>query len=265
MVFFDLSRQILIESREDDPRLVRFIDSQLAPFPSIPAPPDARPTDVVLAPSLDDAGPILEEQREANDGWTTATDGRRLFVLADNRRCAIPDAFDEGPARFEHDPGFPLWRIFRSAVRPAMQVGLAASGRGVAMHAATVTIDGGAVVVAGWSESGKTETALGLMEGGASFLSDKWTLIGADAQASAFPISVGIRRWVLRDLPTLRSSLTGSARLQFTAARLASLALDPIASLPARTRSRDLLADTARRAMALGDRAAFGMAEIRAA
>jgi hypothetical protein len=265
MVFFDLSRQILIESREDDPRLIRFLEGQLAPFPPTPAPPDARPPDVVIAPSIEEAGPIVEEQREANDGVTSATDGRRLFVLADDRRCAIPDALDEGPARFDHDPGFPLWRIFRSAVRPAMQVGLSASGRGVAVHAASVTIDGGAVVVAGWSESGKTETALGLMEGGAAFLSDKWTLIGADAQASAFPISVGIRRWVLHDLPTLRSSLTGAARIQFTAARLASLALDPVAGMPARTRSRDVLADVARRAIALGDRAAFGMAEIRAA
>jgi hypothetical protein len=224
-----------------------------------------RPPDIVLAPSLGDAGPITEEQGPADDDLTSATDGRRLFVLAGNRRCSIPDAFDPGTLRFDHDPGFPLWRIFRSAVRPAMQIGFAASGQGVAVHAASVTIDGGAIVVAGWSESGKTETALGLMERGAAFLSDKWTLVGADGEASAFPISVGIRRWVLRYLPTLQSSLTRRARLQFTGAGLASLALRPVAGMPARSRSRGFLADGARRIVVLGDRAAFEVAELRAA
>lgn len=265
MPFFDLSRRIMIESLEEDEQLVRYIRGQLAPFQPTSKPGGARPPDVVLAPFIRDAGPIVEEQRPADDGLTTATDGRRLFVLSDDRRCSIPDALDAGPVHFDHDPGFPLWRIFRTAVRPAMQVGLAASGRGVAVHAASVTVDGGAIVIGGWSESGKTETALGLMERGASFLSDKWTLVGADAQASAFPISVGIRRWALRYLPTLKSSVSRSARVQFTAAGLASLALEPVAGLPARSRSAGFLADGARRAIAIGDRAAFEIAELRTA
>lgn len=265
MPFFDLSRQIVIESQEADPRLVSYLAGQFAPFEPISEPPDGRPADVVLAPSIDDDQPIVEEQRAADDRLTTATDARRLFVLADDLRCSIPDALEPGPVRFDHDPGFPLWRIFRSAVRPAMHVGLAAAGRGVAIHAASVTIDGGAIVVAGWSESGKTETALGLMERGASFLSDKWTLVGTDAQASAFPISVGIRRWVLSYLPTLNASLTRSARVQFGVARLAAPVLDRVAGLPARSRSRGLIADGAGQAMALGDRAAFEIDELRAA
>ena len=265
MPFFDLSGRILIESLEADPRLVDYLGGQLAPFQTIVEPHDGRPPDVVLAPSIDDDHPIVEEQRAADDRLTTTTDGRRLFVLADDLRCSIPDALEPGPVRFDHDPGFPLWRIFRSAVRPAMHVGLAAAGQGVAVHAASVTIDGGAIVVAGWSESGKTETALGLMERGASFLSDKWTLVGADSQASAFPISVGIRRWVLAYLPTLRSSLTRSARVQFTAARFAAPILDRVAGMPARSRSRGFIADGAAQAAAIGDRAAFEIDELRAA
>ena len=265
MPFFDLSRRIVIESLEADPRLVDYLGGQLAPFQPIAEPHDDRPPDVVLAPSIDDDHPIVEEQRAADDRLTTATDGRRLFVLADDLRCSIPDALEPGPVRFDHDPGFPLWRIFRSAVRPAMHVGLAAAGRGVAVHAASVTVDGGAIVVAGWSESGKTETVLGLMERGASFLTDKWTLVGADARASAFPISVGIRRWVLSYLPTLQATLTRSARVQFTAARLAAPVLDRVAGMPARSRSRGFIRDGARQAMAIGDRAAFEIDELRAA
>jgi hypothetical protein len=265
MPFFDLSGRLILESLEDDERIDRYVRGQMAPFQPSAEPSGSRPADVVLTPSIDDAGQILEEQGPANDDLTTGTDGRRLYVLSKGRRCSIPDALDEGPIRFDHDPGFPLWRVFRTAVRPAMQVALAASGRGVAVHAATVTLDGGAIVVAGWSESGKTETALGLMERGASFLSDKWTLLGSDGFASAFPISIGIRRWVLRYLPTLRSSLTRPARAQFAAAGLVSLVLEPVAGRSARSRTSGFVADGARRAMAIGDRAAFEVAELRTA
>ena len=264
---FDLSGRLVLRSDDDDQRIVRFIRRQMVPFQPTAEPPPtgSRSADVVLAPSIDDAGPILEQQGPANDDLTTGTDGRRLFVLSDGRRCSIPDALEEGPIRFDYDPGFTLWRVFRTAVRPASQVAFAASGRGVAVHAATVTIDGGAIVVAGWSETGKTETALGLMELGASFLSDKWTLLGPDATASAFPISVGIRRWALRYLPTLRSSLTRSARVQFRAAGVASLALEPVANRSSGSRTAGMVADGARRVLAIGDRAAFEVDELRTA
>jgi hypothetical protein len=265
MPFFDLSGRLALQSLDDDERIVRYVRGQMAPFEPSAEPPGSRTADVVLAPAIHETGPILEEQRAADDDLTTGTDGRRLYVLSKGRGCSIPDALDEGPIRFDYDPGFPLWRVFRTAVRPAMQVSLAASGRGVAVHAATVTLDGGAIVVAGWSESGKTETALGLMERGASFLSDKWTLLGSDGLASAFPISVGVRRWVLQYLPTLRSSLTRAARLQFTAAGLASLALEPVAGRSAPSRTAGFVSDGARRAMAIGDRAAFEIDELRTA
>jgi hypothetical protein len=265
MPFFDLSGRLLVQSLEEDERSVRYVRGQMAPFKATAEPPESRSADVVLAPWIGDAAAILEEQRPADDDLTTGTDGRSLFVLSRGRRCSIPDALEPRPLRFDHDLGFPLWRVFRTAVRPAMQVALAASGRAVAVHAATVTLDEGAIVVAGWSESGKTETALGLMERGASFLSDKWTLLGVDREASAFPISVGIRRWVVRYLPTLRSSLTRSARIQFTAAGVASLALEPVARRPAGSRRAGFLADGARRVTAIGDRAAFEVAELRAA
>jgi hypothetical protein len=264
-MLFDLSGRLVVQTHDDDERVLRYIRGQMAPFaPTVDGSANRR-ADVVIGPSIEDAGPILEEQRPANDDLTTGTEGRRLFVLADGRRCSIPDALEDSPVRFDYDPGFPLWRVFRTAVRPAMHVAMAASGRAVAVHAAAVTLDGSAIVVAGWSESGKTEAALGLMERGASFLSDKWTLLGPDALASAFPISVGVRRWVLEYLPTLRSSLTRAARVQFGVAGLASVALEPVAGRPSRSRTAGFVADGARRAMAIGDRAAFEVAELREA
>ncbi len=250
---------------DDDDRVLRYVRKQMAPFEPVVVGTDAPTADVVLARTTPDGSAIREQQGPANDDLTTATDGQRVFVLVGGQRCSIPDALSGAPASFDYDPGFPLWRLFRSAIRPAMQVSAAVSGRAVAVHAATVTMDGRAIVVAGWSESGKTETALGLMEAGAHFLSDKWTLLDPAAAASAFPISVGVRRWVLDYLPTLRSSLTRGARAQFALARLASVGLDPVAARSAKARGPAFLADGARRVQELGDRSAFEVAELRAA
>jgi hypothetical protein len=73
-------------------------------------------------------------------------------------------------------------------------------------------------VIAGWSETGKTETALALVEKGAVFLSDKWTLVFGDGSLACFPITIGVRRWLLRYAPTLRQRLPRAARLQFAGA-----------------------------------------------
>jgi hypothetical protein len=108
-------------------------------------------------------------------------------------------------------------------VRPALQIALHARGA-VAVHSAAVSVGGRGVLVAGWSESGKTETALALVEGGASFVSDKWTVIGDDGTAAAFPISVGVRGWVLPHLPRLRAALGAAPRARFAATRIARTA-----------------------------------------
>jgi len=263
-MYVDLAGRAGIHLATPDERVERYLRGQLAPFE--PTEPTAGTVpDVVLAAAADPLGDTCELQGPADDDLLTGTDGERLLVAWDGRRCTIPDAVAGRPARFDYEPGFPIWRVFRAAVRPALQVAMAAEGRAAAVHAAAVTIGDGAIVVAGWSESGKTETALGLMEAGASFLSDKWTPLGPDGIASPFPISVGIRRWVLEYLPTLRAALTRSARTQFIAARAASIVLRPASRRVAPSRSAAILADSARKVTALGDRAAFEVAELREA
>lgn len=263
-MYVDLAGRAAIHLATPDESVERYLRGQLAPFePTEPA--AGTVPDVVLAAAADPLGPIRELQGPADDELLAGTDGERLLVAWDGRRCAIPDVVAGRPARFDYEPGFPAWRIFRSCVRPAVQIAMAAEGRAAAVHAATVTLGDTAIVVAGWSESGKTETALGLMEAGASFLSDKWTPLGPDGIASPFPISVGIRRWVLEYLPTLRAALTRSARTQFVAARAASIVLRPASRRAAPSRSMALLTDSARKVTALGDRAAFEVAELREA
>ena len=79
---FDLSGRLVLRSDDDDERIARFIRGQMAPFEPTaePPPPGSRSAEVVLASSIDDAGPIIEEQGPANDDLTTGSDGRRLFV-----------------------------------------------------------------------------------------------------------------------------------------------------------------------------------------
>jgi hypothetical protein len=97
----------------------------------------------------------------------------------------------------------------------------------VAIHGAAVEVAGRALIVAGWSESGKTETALALAEAGATFLSDKWTVVAEDVTAAAFPIGVGVRGWTLAHLPRLRARLTGGERARLMAAAAGHAALRP--------------------------------------
>jgi hypothetical protein len=89
------------------------------------------------------------------------------------------------------------------------------------VHGATVEGEGGGLLVCGWSESGKTETALALAEVGARFISDKWTIIDTAGRLHAFPVSVGIRDWVLDYLPRMRAHLRVSQRSRLRAARTA--------------------------------------------
>ena len=133
------------------------------------------------------------------------------------------------------------------------------------MHAASVEIGDGAVLIAGWSESGKTETALALLETGARFQSDKWTVVSAEGTAAAFPIDVGVRGWALRYLPTLRAALPASARRQLRATRLATTIAGGFLGRAPKGRVGQAMVAAVRRALALGDRAPVSPSQLRAA
>jgi hypothetical protein len=240
-------------------RVAEYVRDQMDPYVPDASRGDA-PAVVLEANEPDAARRFVDVQNPATDGVVTASDGSRLSILYRGRACTIPDAVRDDPARFIHEPGFPIWRIFGLAVRPALQLA-ALRRQAVAVHSASVEVDGGGVMVAGWSETGKTETALAFAEEGARFLSDKWTVLGSDGRLSAFPIRVGVRRWVLRYLPRLRSSLPPGARAQLAVAGLMS-----VLSRPARPeRVGDTTAEAIERVSALADRASLTLTEVRSA
>jgi hypothetical protein len=134
----------------------------------------------------------------------------------------------------------------------------------VVVHASAVSIDGRAILVGGWSESGKTEIALALAEAGAEFISDKWTIVRADGTVCPFPASVGIRRWVLPYLPRLRARLPRLARVQIVGAAAASLASRPIRRSSGNALLREAGA-LSTRLVAMADRVALSLDQVRAA
>jgi hypothetical protein len=254
---FDLSARTSLACDAEDTRLAEFLATRMDPF--VPVTADRAAAGVVLERAHPQSRPFVDVQNAARDGTVTASDGERFYIVADGRACTVPGSLTDRSLRFAYEPGFPFGRIFARLVRPALHLSLH-GGDAVAVHAATADVDGRAVLVAGWSESGKTETALALMETGGRFLSDKWTILGTDGEASAFPIDVGVRRWVLPYLPRLRAGLPRAARARLGLAGVAAALSRPVRDRPRPGHAGSL----AGRAVALADRAALTPSQVHA-
>jgi hypothetical protein len=263
VTLYDLSGRVRLAVSSGDERVQASVARQLDPFPALELVPGVLP-DVVLDFDRDPAAAWTDVQNPARDGMTTATDGRGLSVLAGGCACSLLPTTDGGPLVLRCSSDFPVGPLFRRLVRPALQT-VAVGKDTVAVHSAAVEIDGRAVLVAGWSESGKTETALALMEAGARWISDKWTFLGGDGAASAFPVNVGVRRWVLPHLPRLADALPRGARAQLTVAAGAALVTSPLRRGSSRGGRVGAAAALAERATGLADRAALSPSAVRAA
>lgn len=259
---FEIGGCLTLDLVGPDERVEAFVRSQLDPCTPSAA---VRTPDVVLETiDTQETRRFADVQNPAGDGIVTASDGVGFYEVDGNLACRLPNSLTEEPARFAADRGFPLWRIFGPLVRPALQI-RALDRDAAVVHGASTVVDGAGVVVAGWSETGKTETALALMESGATFLSDKWTVVRPDGTIAVFPISVGVRRWVLRYLPRLRSSLPAAARGQFAVAGLISAVARPLRRIPARARVAGLAQTALERATMMADRAALSPTQVRKA
>jgi hypothetical protein len=260
---FDLAGFVRLVVDPDAPRLFEAVRSHMDPYRphADGSATDGAGVSVRLAALPHGAAPLAELQLRAGDGLVTGWDGKRLFAIAGRRRASIPNSFDDEQAEYLVEEGFPLGRLFRQAIRTGLQL-RALAGSAVALHGAAVDTDDGAVLVCGWSESGKTETALALAEDGRRFLSDKWTLIDpARQRAAAFPISVGVRRGVVRYLPRLRAALPASARARLAIGAAAEFVTAPVRSARG-AGARGFVADGAERAVALVERAALSASAV---
>ena len=166
---FELSARAALALAGADESVVQKVAREMDPY--VAAEADGAHADVVLEAARERGRPPLTElMNPAGDALVTAFDGSNHYLLDGSHACLLPHLGVERPFRLVYDRGFPISRMFRSVVRPALQI--AALDHGAAtVHASAVELVGNALLVAGWSESGKTETALAFVEQGARFLS----------------------------------------------------------------------------------------------
>lgn len=257
---WDLAGRLTVGLDGLDARQRRAVAEQLDPF----EPTADLAADVTLsAMPLVSSAHLRELQRPAKDGRTTArsADGELLVRCADGW-VSVPAPEDAALVRLE--VGASPTACWADVVRPALHMALHRR-TAVAVHASAVEVDGAAVLVAGWSESGKTEVGLALVERGARFLSDKWTVIAPDREASAFPVHVGVRGWALPALPTLRHTMPRAARTQLAAARALDVSTRAARSRSGGGRVTTLAAQALTRLVELGDRAGVSPSALRRA
>jgi hypothetical protein len=245
---------------EAEPGITRGIERAFTPY--LPHVESASGIGVLIRP-VTDVPAFRDIENAAGDGLVTAYDGERAYVLRGRQACVVPDPVRECPAVFAYTARFPVLDLVRSYIRPAVALAALANDA-VVVHASAVAINGRAILVGGWSESGKTEIALALAEAGAEFISDKWTIVRADGTVCPFPASVGIRRWVLPYLPKLRAKLPRLASAQIVGAAAASFASRPIRRPSGNAFLREAGA-LSTKLVAMADRVALSVDQVRAA
>lgn len=249
-------------------RLVVEIDDELG-FAAVreldPCPPAGcdGPPDIAigLRPRADPPA-VVQRAGDGGDGWVSALTADGLHLMRGRGACVVAGAPGEPGLHVGADSGLPAWALMREVVRPLLQLGLPACGAGT-VHAAAVARPGVGVLIAGWSESGKTEVALALAERGWGVLADKWTVLDANARMSPFPVRAGVRRWVLEYLPILRAALPRSARWRLGISGAAVRGLERAAGRvgsPLASGGLDLLL----RAGTQGERLSLTLSELRA-
>src|SRR6266480_4771940 len=254
---FEIAGTVRLALMGADERTERVVCRELDPY----GPIDGRGDPDLTLEAMPDLPAPIDLQNPAADALVTATDGNHLQLLVGGRSCTVPRLALQGPFQLGYERGFPLAHIFGSVVRPTIQLALE-DHNAVAVHSAGVEYDGSGIVVGGWSESGKTEAALALMELGARFVSDKWTVVGADSSISPFPISVGVRRWALRYLPRLRRSLPTIARAQLAVAGLAAAVTAPARARQSENRVLEVVRAAVDKGVALADRASVRPSDL---
>jgi len=88
-------------------------------------------------------------------------------------------------------------------------VNLTALAKGfVPVHASAFSYNGTGVLVTGWTKGGKTETLLGFMANGATYIGDEWVYVRADRdEMYGLPQPITLWDWHLDDLPDFRAGL----------------------------------------------------------
>lgn len=99
-------------------------------------------------------------------------------------------------------------------------VNLTALGNGaLPLHAAAFVFEGTGVLATGWSKGGKTETLLGFMARGATYIGDEWVYLRTDGRMYGIPEPIRVWDWHVSELAAFRSRLGLAQRARLRALR----------------------------------------------
>jgi len=220
---YDINGLLGLRLRGPTDALARAAARQFDPLRPAPL---SRDPDVVISHFDGSSGRFAGHRLgDAGDGQHCVFDDTRLALV--HRGSVISVPFDAVGSMCEvrctSDSG--MRRLLIDYVRPALQLSLLPKGA-LALHSAAASYNGKGLLFAGWAESGKTEAMLGFLQAGASFVSDKWTIVAGDGSSVySFPTPITVRDWMIDLIPGLRSRLTRTGLLRARAAAAAASVL----------------------------------------
>jgi hypothetical protein len=222
---------LALHAVDSSPALSQALRRELGdPVPTEPG--SSAPLEITAAPEA--RLTFKESSGDAGDGRVVGRRGDRVVV------SAASGWFSVGPGQhgitIEAARWTRAWSLVRGVVRPLLQRSRLPDGT-VVVHASAVRVGDLGVLVGGWSESGKTEISLALAERDARFVGDKWTIVfpadfelppaslspeRSGSTIAAYPMSVGIREWVVPFLPRLAATIGAGSRARLAAGRVAA-------------------------------------------
>lgn len=164
--------------------------------------------------------PRLEPERFRHLGFKQKgfTDDA-FFLFEDSpqkKRMMIPFDRVGGPCEIVCENGI---RSF-SLLMPMLSMTALAKGF-VTLHASAVTYRGTGILMAGWSECGKTTAMLGLASKAAEFIGDEWVLLDGDGRKMyGLPAEIELSFSQMESLPHTRRAVSGSWRWLFEGVRI---------------------------------------------
>ncbi len=161
---------VRVDLRSDDPVVIDTVDASYGTFRAGSAPGGATST-----------VPVEVRVGHSAGRWRVEAPGRDARDVPTPEIAAI-DALD--------------------ALVDSIQRGLHASGS-ITVHASTIQVGVGVLLIAAPSGSGKTTLALGLADRGHRVLSDELAVLGHDATVRAYPRALHVRPDTLRLIPRL--------------------------------------------------------------
>ncbi|MEE8385009.1 MAG: hypothetical protein V3S01_03755 [Dehalococcoidia bacterium] len=259
-VDYDIHGLLGLRALSPPPALAREIARQMDPLR--PTALTAAP-DISLTPFHDDSGAKMAyELGDAGDSQHSTFEWPDFWLSNDKKMLRIPFlSIGTGETcDIRYAPGIGFRRMFLNYVRPLLQLSLPSKGA-AAVHSAAVSYKGQGLIFAGWAESGKTEAALGFIRHGATFVSDKWSILTeAGDTVYNFPTPITIRGWMLRYLPALAQGLPPVHRWRVRAATVLAATVDGTSdsSIPLARR----LSNAVSPAVSLGTRASVTASQL---